>query len=176
MIYCNYSTKPPSTKPPINSHPRDGGGCRSVTWTRPNASAAHLMLLRYERRQEQKVDDFQWVDFRKVVGLWIQKSSDFEYKSRRTLSVVPGDGTEVWGKYIWTRESRRGEKTDGCPLTQAAFQLGCWLVQNIWPAARKTLVCLECCFPLIAFSNADIVISPSYIELGEVLHAFELMD
>jgi hypothetical protein len=28
------------------------------------------------------------------------KSSDFEYESRRPLSVVPGDGTEVWGVYI----------------------------------------------------------------------------
>jgi hypothetical protein len=31
------------------------------------------------------------------------KSSDFEYGSHRPLSVVPGDGEEVWGKYIWTR-------------------------------------------------------------------------
>jgi hypothetical protein len=28
------------------------------------------------------------------------KSSDFEYESHQSLSVVPGDGTEVWGKYI----------------------------------------------------------------------------
>jgi hypothetical protein len=28
------------------------------------------------------------------------KLSDFEYESHRPLSVVPGDGTEVWGKYI----------------------------------------------------------------------------
>jgi hypothetical protein len=28
------------------------------------------------------------------------KSSDFEYESCRPLSVVPGDGTEVWGVYI----------------------------------------------------------------------------
>jgi hypothetical protein len=28
------------------------------------------------------------------------KLSDFEYESHWTLSVVPGDGTEVWGKYI----------------------------------------------------------------------------
>jgi hypothetical protein len=29
-----------------------------------------------------------------------RKSSDFEYKSRRPLSVVPGGGAEVWGVYI----------------------------------------------------------------------------
>jgi hypothetical protein len=28
------------------------------------------------------------------------KSSDFEYRSHWPLSVVPGDGTEVWEKYI----------------------------------------------------------------------------
>jgi hypothetical protein len=164
MIYCNYSTKPPSTKPPIDSHPRDGGGCCSVTWTRPNASAAHLMLLRYEQRQELKVNDFRWVDFKKVVRLWVW-----------SLEMVQrcGGSTYEQGR---VGEERGGKETDRCPLTQAAFQLDCWLVQNTWPAARKTLVCLECCFPLIAFSNADIVISPSYIELGEVLHAFELMD
>jgi hypothetical protein len=29
-----------------------------------------------------------------------EKSSDCEYESHWPLSVVPGDGTEVWGKYI----------------------------------------------------------------------------
>jgi hypothetical protein len=28
------------------------------------------------------------------------KSSDFEYESHQPLGVVPGDGTEVWEKYI----------------------------------------------------------------------------
>jgi hypothetical protein len=28
------------------------------------------------------------------------KSSDFEYGSHQPLSVVPGDGAEVWGVYI----------------------------------------------------------------------------
>jgi hypothetical protein len=28
------------------------------------------------------------------------KSLDFEYRSRWPLSVIPGDGTEVWEKYI----------------------------------------------------------------------------
>jgi hypothetical protein len=31
------------------------------------------------------------------------KSLDFEYEGCQPLSVVPGDGTEVWGKSIWTR-------------------------------------------------------------------------
>jgi hypothetical protein len=30
--------------------------------------------------------------------------------------------------------------------------------------------------PLIALSDADIIVSPSYIELGEVLCTFELID
>jgi hypothetical protein len=38
------------------------------------------------------------------------------------------------------------------------------------------LICSECGLPLIALSDADIIVSPSYIELGEVLHALELMD
>jgi hypothetical protein len=47
------------------------------------------MSSRYERRKEGNVDDI-----RKVVGL--------EYKGHRLWGVVPGDGTEVWGEYIWT--------------------------------------------------------------------------
>jgi hypothetical protein len=35
---------------------------------------------------------------------------------------------------------------------------------------------LECCLPLITFLDTDIIISQVYIELGEVLHALELMD
>jgi hypothetical protein len=37
--------------------------------------------------------------------------------------VVPGDGTEVWGKIHMNRgrvgEERRGKEMDGCPLTEA---------------------------------------------------------
>jgi hypothetical protein len=37
------------------------------------------------------------------------------------LDVVPGDGTDVWGKIHMNRgrvgEERRGKETDGCPLT-----------------------------------------------------------
>jgi hypothetical protein len=28
------------------------------------------------------------------------KSSDFDYKGHQLWTVVPGDGTEVWGEYI----------------------------------------------------------------------------
>jgi hypothetical protein len=33
-----------------------------------------------------------------------RKSSDFEYEGRRLWGVVPRDGTEVWGEYIWIGE------------------------------------------------------------------------
>jgi hypothetical protein len=37
------------------------------------------------------------------------------------VGVVPGDGTKVWERYIWTRggvgEESKGKETDGCPLT-----------------------------------------------------------
>jgi hypothetical protein len=48
--------------------------------------------------------------------------SDFEYRSRWPLNVVPGGGAEVWGVYIQTRrdegDSRRGEDKEmgACPL------------------------------------------------------------
>jgi hypothetical protein len=39
------------------------------------------------------------------------------------LDVVPGDGTDVWGKIHMNRgrvgEERRGKEMDGCPLTLA---------------------------------------------------------
>jgi hypothetical protein len=35
---------------------------------------------------------------------------------------------------------------------------------------------LEGSLPLIALSDADIIVSPSYIELGEVSHALESID
>jgi hypothetical protein len=35
---------------------------------------------------------------------------------------------------------------------------------------------LECCLPLIALSDIDIIVSLAYIELGEVLRTPELMD
>jgi hypothetical protein len=47
------------------------------------------MRLRYEWRRTQIFDE-------STSG----KSSDFEYKSCWPSSVVPGDGTEVWGVYI----------------------------------------------------------------------------
>jgi hypothetical protein len=40
--------------------------------------------------------------------------------------VVPGDGTEVWGKIHMNRgrvgEERRGKETDRCPLTYSRRQ------------------------------------------------------
>jgi hypothetical protein len=47
----------PYTKPPINRYPLDGGGCRSVTQTCPNASESRLVLLKYERGRRLKVDN-----------------------------------------------------------------------------------------------------------------------
>jgi hypothetical protein len=38
------------------------------------------------------------------------------------------------------------------------------------------LICSECSLPLIALSDADIIVSPSYIKLGEVLHTLKSMD
>jgi hypothetical protein len=49
----NYSTKPPSIKPPISRHPHDSRGCHSVTWACPNVFNAHLVLLRYKWRKKQ---------------------------------------------------------------------------------------------------------------------------
>jgi hypothetical protein len=50
------------------------------------------MLLRYEQRKGGKSMTFG--------ELTSRKSSDFEYAHRLALGVVPGDGIEVWGKYI----------------------------------------------------------------------------
>jgi hypothetical protein len=37
--------------------------------------------------------------------------------------VVPGDGTEVWGEYIWrVEEEKGGKEMDGCPLTLPPLQ------------------------------------------------------
>jgi hypothetical protein len=50
------------------------------------------MRIRYERVERQEVDD-----------IWESasaKSSDYECKGRQPLSVVLGDGTKVWWKYI----------------------------------------------------------------------------
>jgi hypothetical protein len=41
---------------------------------------------------------------------------------------------------------------------------------------KETMIRLKHCLPLVALSNADIVVSPSHIKLGEVLHALESMD
>jgi hypothetical protein len=41
---------------------------------------------------------------------------------------------------------------------------------------KETSMCPEGGLLLIALSDADIIVSPSYIELGEVLHTFESMD
>jgi hypothetical protein len=38
------------------------------------------------------------------------------------------------------------------------------------------LICSECGLPLITLSDAYIIVSLSYVELGEVLHALESMD
>jgi hypothetical protein len=38
------------------------------------------------------------------------------------------------------------------------------------------LICSEGGLPLISLSDADIIVSPSYIKLGEVSCALELMD
>jgi hypothetical protein len=50
------------------------------------------MRVRYEWRGTWEVDDCH----ESTSG----KLSDSEYESCLPLSVVPGDGTEVWGKYI----------------------------------------------------------------------------
>ena len=34
----------------------------------------------------------------------------------------------------------------------------------------------KCCLPFVTFMDADIVVSPAYIEFGEVFRAFKLMD
>jgi hypothetical protein len=38
-----------------------------------------------------------------IGGLTSGKSSGCECESHQPLSVIPGDGEEVWGKHIWTR-------------------------------------------------------------------------
>jgi hypothetical protein len=40
----------------------------------------------------------------------------------------------------------------------------------------KTLICLEFGLPLIALLDVDIIVSPLYIELGEVSHTLESID
>jgi hypothetical protein len=41
---------------------------------------------------------------------------------------------------------------------------------------KETLIGLECCHPLVALSDTDIIVSPVHIELGEVAHTLEAMD
>jgi hypothetical protein len=122
MIYWELQSKPPSTKPPINRHPRDGGGCHSVTHTCPNASEAHPMLLRYEQRRRWEVNDFWWVDIWKVIGLSGTKVVGFGYSPWRWYRGV----TEVWDIHMnrgsWGGEQeRRGEvrKQTDVPLQLA---------------------------------------------------------
>jgi hypothetical protein len=108
-----YSTKPPITKPPINGCPRDGGGYCSVTRTGPNVSEASPMQLRYERRGRWEVDNYRWVDFRKVVGLWIRKSLAFECGPWEWYRGM-GEAHMSKGK---VGEDRGSKETDRCPLT-----------------------------------------------------------
>jgi hypothetical protein len=81
----------------------------SVTQTCPNVSDTHLILLRYEQRKEQEVNDFG----ESTSG----KSS--------ALGMVPGDGTEVLqrcGEYTYGQgklrgrvgKERGGKKMDRC--------------------------------------------------------------
>jgi hypothetical protein len=67
-VYKWY-TEDYSTKPPIYGCPCDGGGCHSVTRTCPDASAACPVPFRSEWWRRMEVDDFQWVNIQKVVGL-----------------------------------------------------------------------------------------------------------
>jgi hypothetical protein len=41
---------------------------------------------------------------------------------------------------------------------------------------EETSICSEGGLPLIALSDADIIVSPSHVELGEVSHALESID
>jgi hypothetical protein len=65
----DYSTKPPSTEPPIYRCPCDSRECRSVTRTCPDASVAHLVLFRSKWWRGSEVVDFWWVDIQKVIRL-----------------------------------------------------------------------------------------------------------
>jgi hypothetical protein len=48
-------------------------------------------------------------------------SSESTSRKSSALGVVPGDGTDVWGRIPMNKgrvgEERRGKETDGCPLT-----------------------------------------------------------
>jgi hypothetical protein len=61
-------------------------------WTCPNTSVARPMLLRYKWRIERKVNDFPLSQF--LQSCWTLNTKVV------ALSVVSGDGTEVWGDYI----------------------------------------------------------------------------
>jgi hypothetical protein len=67
------------------------------------------MWLRYERRRTREVDNIWWVDFWKVIGLWVW-----------SLEVVQrcGEYTYRQGEMRWiVGEKGIGKEMDGCPLT-----------------------------------------------------------
>jgi hypothetical protein len=102
----------------------------------PNASDAHLMLLRYKLRKKQEVNDFG--------ELTSGKSS--------ALGMVPRDGTEVLqrcGGYTYEQgelrgrvgKERRGKEMDGCPLILPPLQKhGVTMHEDHQEVARSALV------------------------------------
>jgi hypothetical protein len=56
---------------------------------------------------------------------------------------------------------------------EGSWAIGEAKVHDQW--FKETLICSKGSLPLITFSAADIIVSPLYIELGEVLCALESM-
>jgi hypothetical protein len=69
--------------------------------------------------------------------------------------VVPGNGEEVWGKYIWTKgrveEDKGSKETDGCPLTVWNVAGEFNRPKNITFGLKATSICFESSFPLVTF-------------------------
>jgi hypothetical protein len=76
-----------------------------------------------------------------IGGLTSGKLLGCECESCWPLSVVPVNGEEVWGKYIWTKgkvgEDRGSKQTDGCPLTVIEFACGLRSMAECPSCARR---------------------------------------
>ena len=60
------------------------------------------------------------------------------------------------------------ERLEGGGCVGETEEHDCWLIQ---PKGSD-----EGCFPLVLFSQSDIVVSPSYVELGKESRVFHIVD
>jgi hypothetical protein len=90
------------------------------------------MLLRYKRRKEQKVNNFQWVDIQKVISFGCSPWRWYKGVGKRHMNK---------GR---VGEERRGKETDRCPLTgdNLPTPSDCQVVRH-WPQLQSQIYTLS---------------------------------